>query len=434
MSATSENLTHEDAAGESAARESSEPADAVQPSAAAHHTAFGRARSALRRLARDRAMRASLLAFVLTRLVVFSMFVLTAQLSVVRTDPQTGLSAGVIDLRGTQFASLMRQRVTRGDSNWYMSIAEYGYERRPFSTERHANWAFFPLFPLALRVLDKPIGDLPLTGVAFSTLCFLFALPLLHKTVTALGFGAGDADRTVFYVAAFPVSYFFSLPMTESLFLLLTVGAFYAAKREQWLVAGLLGALASATRVTGVLLLPALALLYWETYRTFRPRLNALPLLLIPAGLVSFMLFLHRITGNALAFRDITVAAWGRRPALFVVPLLSYLSKPLVIAESWDFRLLNFTGAAVALVCGVVLLKWRRWSLAAYTLLSTIIALSNTLLHSQARYAMALFPVFIVLAVVGRNARFDRALSTFMLILLTLMTALFSLYVDIALA
>ena len=114
------------------------------------------------------------------------------------------------------------------------------------------------------------------------------------------------------------------MPFTESLFLLLTVGCFYAAKREWWWTAGIIGALASATRVTGILLLPALVLLYWQTYRTLRPRTNFLPLLLIPTGLLSFMYFLYFITGNPLAFKDIA-AVWGRHPKFFLLPLLDYL-------------------------------------------------------------------------------------------------------------
>jgi hypothetical protein len=56
--------------------------------------------------------------------------------------------------------------------------------------------------------------------------------------------------------------------MTESLFVLLTVASFYAAKREHWWAAGLIGLCASATRVTGVLLLPSLLVLSWQMYRS----------------------------------------------------------------------------------------------------------------------------------------------------------------------
>jgi hypothetical protein len=390
-------------------------------------------KSALARASRAPGVRASLFAFALTRLIIFTLFVLTAKLDILHPDPQSDYGAARLSLHSTAFSRILVKRTDVADCSWYMGIAAQGYERRPFSTEGEANWAFFPLFPLVLRVATLVTGEAHWAGVAVSSLCFFFALVLLHRLAVAYGFGARDADRAVFYLAAFPVSYFFSIPMTESLFLLLTVGSFYAAKRERWLVAGLCGALASATRSTGVLLLPALAVLYWETYRTLRPRWNFLPLLLVPAGLLSFMWYLHAITGNAFAFKDILVV-WGRKPAFFLSTLFEYLRDPLLLAVSWNFRFLGFVAVLGAIVGGVALIKWRQWSLAAYTLASVFITLSSGLLQSQARYMMVVFPAFFALAVWGQSARADQIIRTTFLILLVLMTIMFAYQLDIALA
>ena len=393
-----------------------------------------RVRAAFARGARDHSFRAAFAAFAVTRLLIFAIVVSSAQLALVSMDPQNDYRSGSINLNKTPVTRILRARGARADGNWYISIAQLGYDPRPYSAERQANWAFFPAYPLLLRFVSRLTGDPPLTGILLSTLFLLPALFLLHRTALAFGLDAAAADRTVFYVAAFPVSYFFSLPQTESLFLLLTVGSFYAAKRERWWIAGVLGAFASATRVTGVLLLPALAVLYWETYRTLRPRLNFLPLLLIPTGLLSFMFFLYRTTGNALAFRDITVETWGRRPQFFLRTLFSYFSHMLVIADPWNFRLLNFLAASAALACGLVLLKRRQWSLACYTLAATLVALSNALLQSQARYAMVVFPAFMVAGAAARGPRADQVIRTAFLILLTLMSLLYSMHVDFAMA
>jgi hypothetical protein len=373
-----------------------------------------------------------LFAFALTRLLVLSLFVLTAKFEVSRPDPQGSYEAR-FSLHSTAFARILRENAQRGDGSWYMSIAKGGYERRAFTADVQRNWAFFPLFPLVLRAASHLTGELPLTGIALSHLFFFFALLLLHRTALLFGLDADDARRTVFYIAAFPVSYFFSLLITESLFLLLTVGGFYAAKREHWLAAGLLGALASATRATGILLLPALALVYWETYRTLKPRLNFLPLLLIPAGLLSYMYFLREITGNPFAFRDILVA-WGRKPRFFLATLYDYVSDPLLLAIPWDFRLVNFLCASTALACGAALLWRRSWSLAFYTLAATFVTLTSGMLQSQARYAMLVFPAFMALAAAGRDPRRDRLMRTAALILLAMMTVLYARDINIALS
>jgi hypothetical protein len=387
----------------------------------------------VRALSHDKSVRAATFAFVLTRLLILFLFILTAQTQVAHLEPgHPEDGATVITLHKIQISRIINQRVGVGDVNWYREIAELGYTRRPFTTEKQANWGFFPLFPLLWNLAAHVTGEYTFSGMALSAIFFFFALLLLHKTVLEFGWNVTDANRTVFYLAAFPISYFFSLPLTESLFLFLTVGCFYAAKREAWLTAGIIGALASATRITGVMLLPALALIYWQTYRTLRPRLNFLPLLLIPTGLLAFMFFLYGITGNAFAFKDIQVA-WGRKPSFFLKPLFDYLSDPLLLAIPWDLRLINFLAATTALICGLVLLKWQRWPLAFYTLASTFIALTSGLLQSQARYAMVVFPAFIVLAVAGRNQRVDTVIRTTSLILLVVITIMFCLKMNIAL-
>jgi hypothetical protein len=59
-----------------------------------------------------------------------------------------------------------------------------------------------------------------------------------------------------------PMAFFFSAVYSESLFLALSVGCIYLARRGRWGLACGLGALAAASRNTGVLLVVPLALLY----------------------------------------------------------------------------------------------------------------------------------------------------------------------------
>jgi Mannosyltransferase (PIG-V) len=371
---------------------------------------------------RDDSVRSALLAFVFTRSIILLLFVLTAQLYPVPVKP--GLSEeSTLSVRKIPFYRIMAKRVSVADANWYMGIARDGYEQRQFSTEREYNWAFFPLYPLVLRAVAKLTREYALTGLLLSSFFFFLALVLLHKTALLFGFDLAVAGRTVLYLATFPVSYFFMLPVSESLFLLLIVASFYAGKREWWWLAGATGALASGTRITGVLLLPALALLYLETYRTYR-RLTVLALFLIPVGLLSYMYFLYSTTGNALAFKDIMIS-WGRQPGFFLTPLIDYLRQPLLLAKGWDFRIINFAAAVTAIVCGIILTKWRMWSMAFFTLASVFVSLSSGNMQSQARYVMVLFPVFMVLGRAGNNNRTHKTIFLISLILLILATLLF---------
>lgn len=394
---------------------------------------------AIRCVTSDRSTRSAVFAFLLTRTFIFVIFILVTHSTVVFPDRVFGQDPEEVRIRLRRssvvrhVAEKLRPLALRADGGWYLNIATNGYEQRPFDATEYHNWAFFPLFPIVWRLAAKITGGYLLTGMALSNLFFFFALVLLHRTVLAFGFDEAAADRVLFYTASFPTSYFFSMPFSESLFLLLSVGSFYAARRGAWSASGLAGALASATRVTGVLLLPAALLLRWQHAKHFKFETKMLFLLLIPTGLSAFMLYLHLITGNAFAFADAT-RAWGRNRGFFLLPLWNYLRDPLNISDQWDFRLLNFVCAVLAFVCGFVLLKWREWALAFYTFASVILPLSSLALQSLGRYTMVVFPVFIVLAAAGRRVRVDQAIRAIFMGLLGIMSALFAAIATLALS
>ena len=382
----------------------------------------------------ERSTRAALYTFLLTRTIIIVIFILVGQIKVMPDPFNPGTTNSYLSLRKIPISRILQEEAQTADANWYMTIADKGYEPVAFENTTAHNWAFFPLYPLLLRVASQATGELTLTGMLISELLFFFALILLHKTALAFGLDTHAASRTVFYLAIFPVSYFFSLPVPESLFLFLTTASFYYAKRERWWIAGLCGALASATRFTGVLLLPALAVLYWQTYRSFwPPRKSLFALCLVPAGLFAFMLHLHALTGNALAFKG-ALTAWGRTTGFFLMPLLHYLRHPLEIVGPWNPHFLNFWAATITIICGLVLLRRRAYALACYTLLSVFVALSSVLLQSQARYAMVVFPTFMVLATWGKNSSVDTIVRTVSLVLLSLMTALFAAHFSLAMS
>jgi hypothetical protein len=376
----------------------------------------------------------ALFAFALTRGIVLVIFILVGHLTLV--SPEIGSGAGqtgpifarnaVISLRDSPITQNLRQAVSQGDVNLYINLSERGYDQHAFGTspEGSSQYAFFPLFPALLWLIDKVGLDKLWVATLLSNLFFSFALILLYKLARQLNYDNSSAGRAVFYLAAFPVSYFFSLPMPEALFLLLTVSSFYAAVNGKWLLAGGTGALASATRLNGVLLLPAVLILCWQRRETWSKR-QILGLCLIPAGLLAYMLFSWERTGNSLAFADAGYL-WGRHPTFFLNPLLTYFRKPYEIALPWNFILLNVAAALLAFACSYLLIKQRQWALAAYTLLTVLVPLSSSSVLSVARYMSVCFPIFIALSTAGRSSRIDQTIRAVFIALLGLMTALFA--------
>src|SRR5215216_2060121 len=177
--------------------------------------------------------------------------------------------------------------LARWDAVWYLRVADSGYG------ESEARAAFFPLYPLLVRGLAEPFGASPAALLAAAYIvalgAFLGALALLYRLVS-LELGRPLAQPTLLLVAVFPAALYFGAPYSESLFLLLAVGAFYAARTGCFAWAGAAAAGAAATRSAGILLLLPLAMLWWES-RERRPR-DAAWLLFAPLGLAAYAAFL----------------------------------------------------------------------------------------------------------------------------------------------
>jgi hypothetical protein len=381
------------------------------------------------RLRQDQSIREALFVFLLTRILIFVVLICVPYVKIVPpNDPY-------ISLENAQIARQLRRTFAQADVNHYMGISQEGYGREPFdvNSRRSQTFAFFPLLPMLLWVLRQVTNDSMLWGAALCNLFFFLALVLLYRLTMAFGYSDTIARRTIFYVAAFPVSYFFSAPFTESLFVFLTVASFYAAKRERWWLAGTIGMFASSARLTGVLLLPALLVLSWQMYRSVQIR-KILGLFLIPVGLFAYMFYSWRLSGDALAFLHAS-AAWGRKPSAFILgPLFSYLVHPYEIVAGWHFNLLNACCALLCFFAIYVLVRRREWALSLYTFMSVLVPLSTGVLQSLERYTMGFFPVFIALAVAVKSERQDYAIRFVFVFLLGIMTLLFAIGIANALS
>src|SRR4051794_1249815 len=142
--------------------------------------------------------------------------------------------------------------VMRWDSVYYLQIAQDGYTQRKQA-------GFFPLYPLLMDALDAVTRSTVVAGVLISVVAFAAGLVLFQRLARLETASDAVARRAVWLPPLFPASLFFSAVYTEGLFLALSVGAFYSARRGRWAWAGILGGLAAATRNVGVMLLVPLA-------------------------------------------------------------------------------------------------------------------------------------------------------------------------------
>jgi hypothetical protein len=362
------------------------------------------------------------------------------------------------------FGNLLVSPLARWDSVWYLTIAQSGYGHGGQALRT----TFFPLYPMMVRGVGVVIGSDLIAGVLISLVCFGIALVVLYR-LAALELGDELARICVTLVAFFPMSYYFSAIYTESLFLALSVGCIYQARRGRWASAGVLGALAAASRNSGVVLVVPIALLFLFGPRADRPpptlrgsriidRLKpAYPVrpelawvLLVPAGLGAYLLFLalstgdgltpftqehfwfHHFDGPLVGAWDGAVAAWdGLRQLIHGKPTPVYFQQaggdPFTNAGQ---NLMLFGFLILGAIAFVGTLRKLPFAYAAYALVALALPLSSPVipqpLQSFPRYEMVVFPLFMWGATWVHRRRFTPQVVGCFAVLLGLLTAEFA--------
>lgn len=305
------------------------------------------------------------------------------------------------------------------DGAWYSAIARNGYRYDP---DYGSTVAFFPAFPLLGATLSRLTGireDFAL--VLLAHICLLASLTLMHQYLSDRG---GIADLAVAGMALWPMTMFFRMAYSESLFVLLLLLAMWGMKREWSLVMiALVCGIATATRPTGVAVLLPYLWVIWERTRS-GTRFLGQAVFLAPLacwGLLAYMLYQYVEFGNALAFAQtqqhwqvVPELGWGEYLfSLFTLEPIWSVYDP----DSWAYwanyelhhepllsiQFMNpIWFCLVALLVGVGAAK--RWLTAREILLSVGLLLIPYVTHAQptafaaqGRYAAAVFPAYIVL-------------------------------------
>ena len=294
---------------------------------------------------------------------------------------------------------------SRWDATHYAYIALNGYTRAGILQS-----AFFPLMPLLMHLVASVTGgNVYLAGILIANACYLIALFGLGVLVSDY-YDHATARRSMLYLTIFPTGFFLFAAYTESLFLALAIWFVIACRRGAWWQAGTLGLLASLTRQMGVFLMLPFAWYYLQSieWQWNRVRTSAVAMGLIPAGVGLFMLWLWHAVGDPLAFAHVE-PSWTHT----LLPPWETLWRALVeLAHTVDpvgQRKDLVDLGAVLLIPVLIARGARRFPpgelayAAAVWLLAVSYPTTNWLLQSDARYMMAAFPCFIVLAWEGRR-------------------------------
>jgi hypothetical protein len=316
----------------------------------------------------------------------------------------------------------------RWDAEHYLGVAKYGYS----GTEP----AFFPLYPLLIRIVGAFTGSQLVAGLIISNAASFFGLLFFYKLIEH-EFNRHVAQRAAFYVSIFPTAIFFSAVYSESLFFFFTVASFYYVRERRWLMAGVFGFLAALTRSEGVLLAAPLFIEWVVAAREggrefFRYWVDDVvkPLIgmaLVPLGLAAYMAYLWVISGDPLRFSHVQ-SHWGRH---FAPPWESFAAtvQKIVHAHATQTVANESLELAFTLLMLIVLaVGWRRLRLSyvVYMAVSILIPMCTGSLMSMPRFALVLFPMFALFGLWGARPTFGNAYVAFSLPLLGLFTVLFA--------
>jgi hypothetical protein len=297
----------------------------------------------------------------------------------------------------------------RYDAGWYHGIARSGYD---WVEGGRNNLAFFPVYPMAMRASGFLLGGTPADyyfgGIAVSWVACIAAMVMLYR-LARLDVGDDAAERAVLYALLYPFAFFFGVVYSESLFLMLVIGSFYGFRTRRWALGAGAGLLATATRVNGVMILPALAWLAWTHVRddrkTWRPALVALAS--VPMGLVAYSAFCYSLSGNPFEWMD-SIRRWEYHPGGAPWVGLQTLARELV-TQPYHFLVhgrmapydtLNGLAAVLALI--LVPVVWFRLgtAYALFMLANLLLPLSSGQYEGLGRYTSVFFPIAILAATI----------------------------------
>lgn len=376
----------------------------------------------LRGIWRDRANREPAAVFLLTRF----LFVLLTYFGVI-------LFRSALHSAHPSFTHALIPAWDQWDTRWYIDIARRGYHWKKVAGTSPT--AFFPLYPMLIHAVTSVTHRSGITAaLLISNAAFLGALLYLWR-LARWELNAAVARRAILCLSVFPTALFFFAGYTESLFLFLTVAAFFHMRRRDWLLAGLFAGLASATRVTGILLVAPFVYEYARD-RNFSAKYldrGVVGLLLAPLGLLLFMLYLGRTTGDPLAFSH-SQLAWQKVFTLQIWSGFMESFRQLLVLPHASFmeahNVIEVVLGGLALVCSVFAARRLPAAYGLYLLVFWLVTLTSPAIEggyqvpliSLSRYVLSLFPLFIWVGIQMESRAVEEAylvVSAGMLALLT---------------
>lgn len=308
--------------------------------------------------------------------------------------------------------SIILRDWVRWDANNYIRIATVGYDGY-YENGMATTLVFFPLYSWIMKLFNLFIPSIAACGLIVSTLCYSLGCVFLYALVCE-DYGKSIAKRTVILISVFPFSFFFGAIMPESTFLLTGCACMYFARKRHFVLSGIFGALASLSRMQGLLLAvffvaewinayKPFTLLKGKEYKTLCKHIfsKLSPVLIMPVGTLIYLYQNYAVTGDAFKFLEYQERVWGQHAQYFgqtVADNFRNLTTTLWSETQsvciWLPQFVLFFLCTATLVYG---LRRHRSGYILFLVLYLIMNYTPSLLLSGGRYMCVAFPMFIIL-------------------------------------
>ena len=358
------------------------------------------------------------------------------------------------------------------DSEYYLAIAVGGYNdpRSPhltptgvvtspegiqpaesgagFEQSISTSYAFFPFYPLMIRIFAyplrifglNPIATATLAGIIVSALGALLGMLALYD-ITRDSLGEDGALRAAFYLIVFPTGFFLIQIYTEGLFVGLAFACLAVLKRKHWILAALLAVAATLTRAVGIALIIPMLITWFRTNewvdldlewrQIFHEGIPLRPLgraLLAFSPLIAFLIWKFSYLG--LAFDFIQSNYFGRGFLLLGYAFYAWAEAFRTMLAGTNpqhtaYYLTEFLGFAIGVIACIATIKTHP-EIGWFSFAVLLISWGSGPAQGIHRYILGAPAVFITLARWGNNPVFDRAWTTLSILLMGLLAMLFA--------
>ena len=293
------------------------------------------------------------------------------------------------------------------DAKKYAYIINNGYTY-PTDTDPQANWAFFPLYVIVCMFFKTITGGLINTyviGMIVSNVCSIiaafFAVKVLKKQ-TDIKDGYELLMPVLMFMA--PYTFYGASVYTEAMFIMFIVLFFYFLSEKKYVLAGVMAACSSATRIVGCILVFALVVqLYIDiegnkislgcikdfVVTMFKDPGKIFAVLICPFGAFSYMTFLNFFCGDAWAYKNVQIA-W-RDDEYF--PVVGVLWKACTGQIEPRYTYMGWFCVAILILYGYMFFR-KYYAMAVFGIISLLVPLTSHVM-STCRFTFGTYVVFV---------------------------------------